>query len=661
MTNSPEGSGLGDPRDVDRDGMIEKNIVPNASEISQDPNPSAPIAGEPFSAKEHIRKFQRILGLGPEVSSPIRGILDINHRNSSLIKGADGRPITPLLDFIELPHCEFSESSGFYETYSPSDRKREKTFDGSEYVKEAFGGFGPGSPEYDSEQRLKIVIPNSRAAVGWFKDTAANSDYTGIVRAAKKSFVANISDTRHPGVKTLEVCFTKSDTASLVTGKVGAQSDAFMGIAPIRDAEDILIDTKTPAKAAMVSHLRERLETLYPDKLKVSKDSMSAVIELGNDIDLHVDCTQLPLLRVTANGKYDRYEPIRYTVVKPTPRQLERELLALQIHFPRIAEAHADFFRQQLPKSQIEVDYNNPAESVAQDPIDPQRLAKLRQELITTPREDDFKYIGGLDRDIEKLREAALGFSHPEAFKEFGVTPPRGILLQGPPGTGKTSLANAFAREAGAVVLTLKASTIKSAFHGETERNIRGAFELADELVGEGEKVVIFIDEIESLAPARDSMGSSGIDKNVTTELLQGMNVDRPDCIIIAATNAPGLVDPALVNNSSRFSEQLEIGLPDTAARSDIIQKLFCKFADRSTSGEQGTLFDPDIKIDHLAGGSYGLSGADIENAIRKVLFTKAVLLVNTGQKPGPATSGVIYQSIKNMIAGKEKTGQNYL
>jgi hypothetical protein len=556
------------------------------------------------------------------------------------------------------------------ETYKNIDyfgMKKEKTVDGSEYVKDAFGGFGPGSPEYDSERRLTITIPNPKAAVGWFKEQPeAKPSFLGMGMGypETKSFSANVSAARHPGVKTLEVRFAKTDDASLVTGRVAAHHNALsVADAPEKNEAGVLIDTKTPAQKKMVSHMQDRLDALYGDKVKLSKDAESAVVEVGDGIDLHVDFTNLPFLEVTPNGKASDHSLVRYGATKVTPKQLERELLALQQHFPQIAEAHADFFRKQLPKSLIEVNYNNPKseEGSNADPVNPQRLAMLRQELLTEPREDDFKYIGGLDADIAKLQQAAMGFSHPEAFREFGVAPPRGILLQGPPGTGKTSLAMAFARDAEAVVLTLKASTIKSAFHGETERNLRGAFELVDELVEEGEKVVVFIDEIEALAPARDSMGSSNIDKNVTTELLQGMNVDRKNCIIIAATNVPGMVDPALINNSSRFSEQLEIGLPDTDARTDIIGKLFLKFADKSTGGSHDALFDPAIDIDTLARGSEGLSGADIENAIRKVLFTKAVMLASTGDKPGPATNGEIYQSIKLTSIGKEKTSQNYL
>ncbi len=614
--SAPEDSGLGDPYNVGPDGVRHRE-------------------------EEHIPDEE----VGPEEQRP---------------PSTCGR-FSLLDDYDDPIKGEYYSTNNIFLNNIGIGKRKEKTVDGSGYVEDAFGGFGPGSPEYDPDRRLTITIPNPKAAVGWFTDVEVNPDEN---YPTKISFSASVSNTRHPGVRTLEVRFAKTGDISLVTGRVLAHRGALsVPTAPERDGNGVLIDTKTPAKIKMARHMLDRLNALYGEKLRASKDAQGAVIEVGDGIDLYVELADLPTLAVTPNGNAFYYDFVRYGTARATPRQLERELLALQQHFPQIAEAYADFFRAQLPKSMIEVDYKNPKSEggSAQDPVNPQRLAMLRRELVTEPRGDDFKYIGGLEADIAKLKQAAMGFSHPEAFREFGVAPPRGILLQGPPGTGKTSLAMAFARDAEAVVLTLKASTIKSAFHGETERNIRGAFALVDELVAEGKKVVVFIDEIEALAPARDSMGSSGIDKNVTAELLQGMNVDRKNCIIIAATNVPGMVDPALLNNSSRFSEQLEIGLPDTKARSDIIHKLFLKFTDKSTGGSQEALFDPAIDVDTLAVASEGLSGADIENAIRKVMFTKAVMLASTGVKPGPATNGEIYQSIKSVIIGKEKTGRNYL
>ncbi|HEX5455976.1 MAG TPA: ATP-binding protein [Candidatus Saccharimonadales bacterium] len=540
------------------------------------------------------------------------------------------------------------------------------TVDGSEYVKDAFGGFGPSSPEYDSDRRLEISVPDSRAAVGWFRDAVIDPESGGLFSVSpahvEETFTSTIPAGSHPGVGRVEVGFIKTEQTSLIAGRIQAQSDALdIPDAPDRTEEGNPIDTREPAKNMLAEHMQGRLEEIYSDNIEFGKNGRTAVIGLDETTNLHVDFSQLPSLYVTVNGQSTHRAgyATRFGTAKPTPRQLESELSALQEHFPVIAETYADFYRKQLPKTRIDIDYGSP-EKDSKDPINTQRLEILRQEMVTEPREDDFKYIGGLDGDIEKLKQAAMGFAHPDAFREFGVSPPRGILLKGPPGTGKTSLANAFARDSEAVVLTVKASTIKNAFHGETERNMRGAFELADLLVEEGEKVVIFIDEIEALAPSREAMGSSSIDQNVTTELLQAMNVDRPDCIIIAATNVPGMVDPALINNRSRFSEQLEIGLPDTEGRQDIIGKLFTKFADKAT-GDSAELFSEDIDIEQLADECEGLTGADIEAVIKKALYGKAVILATTGEKPGPLTNGVLYQGLKAMLASKDSSGGSYL
>lgn len=653
MSTHPEGGGLGDPRDTDRDGMLHRDPAP---EESTDPE---------------VDEVDDITS--PEVSDttsgPVECDIDYSQRSMrSVFWHYENTPTHYYPENESLAKIEMIEPMYKNDKFL-SDLIEKPSIDGSDYAEEAFGGFGPGSPEYDHERRLQILVPDPEAAVSWFKEAVIKPGYS----AASKIFSTSVPEALHPGVKELEVTFSQSSETSLISAKIRPHIGALkVDDAPKRNETGLEIDTFKPAKKMLTTHIKDRLEALYPDQVRANKSANDLIVELGNDINLHIETDNLPNLDVTVNGS-NRISLTRYGTTQPTPRQLEKELQALKDHFPNVAEAYADFFRQQLPKTQIEVDYKS-AQTPGQehksaaaqgkesgDPINPQRMAQLRQELIVEPREDDFKYIGGLDSDIAKLQEAAMGFSNPEAFREFGVTPPRGILLQGPPGTGKTSLAMAFARDAEAVVLNVKASTIKSAFHGETERNIRGVFQLADELVEEGERVVVFIDELESLAPARDSMGASNIDKNVTTELLQGMNVDRKNSVIMAATNVPGMVDPALTNNSSRFSQQLEIGLPDSAARADIIEKLFNKFFDKSTRDSREELFDPAILIETLAQGSEGLSGADLESAIRKVLFAKAVMFASTGEKPGPSTNGQIYQSIKNVAVAKENTGQNYL
>lgn len=586
--------------------------------------------------EEHLRMPERILPL-------LNRAHDISHR-------AHSRYREPLIGMLNI------------------DFKEPKYVDGTSYAAGAFGGFGPGSPEYDNSRRLRIVIPDSRTAVRWFEDTAGTDGRDALLGPSmpERKFTAFIPEIHHPAIQQVDVVFKKSEQTSLIAGQITTRHNA-LDVDDIPEQEGFVMDTRTPGRKMLAEHMKDRMEALFPGMVETGKDGKHALVTVEDGIDFYINYTSLPNITVTVNGSvgggtYGRTVE-RYGEHGATPEQLEKELLALQEHFPAIAEAHADFFRKQLPRSRIEVSYarQRTADSDKNDPLYAMRMNRLWEELLVEPREDDFKYVGGLAGPIERLTTASIGFAHPEAYRAFGTSPPRGILLSGPPGVGKTTLAMGFARESGAVLVNLKPSVIKNAFHGETERNIRAAFQIVDELVADGMKVVVFIDELESLAPARDSFGSSNVDVNVTTELLQALNVDRPNCVVIGATNIPGKVDPALTNNSSRFSEQIEIDLPDETAIEDIFQKLFLKFSDRSTGGDAALLFDSGIQLDTLIKEAHGLSGADIEAAIRTVLTAKAVMFATTGQRPGPASNGELYQSLKAVAAQKQKTGNNYL
>ena len=233
--------------------------------------------------------------------------------------------------------------------------------------------------------------------------------------------------------------------------------------------------------------------------------------------------------------------------------------------------------------------------------------------------------------------------------------------MYGPPGVAKTALAKAFANESGAVMLNVKSSNIKSAFVGESERNMRGVFQLAEQLVDEGEKVVVFFDEIEALAPSRNALVASSIDTNLTVELLRAMNEDRPNVIILAASNAPDKIDSALTGNGSRFSVKMEIGFPGIEARQQIIAKLLEKFTDKSSGVDKSILFSPDIDIPSLASASDGMTGSDIEAAMKHVLMAKANEFAESGELPKPATNSSIYQAIKSVQAQKATSQRNYL
>lgn len=549
------------------------------------------------------------------------------------------------------PSFQILEQNG--KTFNGDTTNTAPTIDPAPYVEAAFGGYGPGSPEYDeSRPRLTIAIPSARETVKWFREEEIPSDRAQLTH----NFSVNIHPAEHPGITSLNVVFAKrTDGTMLIAGEI-KKSYSALSLKPTHEAENRgTLSTYELASRKLREHMAARIEQRYEGKTAVAENEIVVVLEDGNKLIFNLTDGGPS---VGVNGKLHHAAPTRFGSSSQDQRQLAKELLILKEHFPKFAEDYADFFRKQLPLTTIDVRYESQTtESKAKETSDTQRIERLRGELVVEPDEHDFRYIGGLDPTINELKEIVLGFEHPEVFRSWGVMPPRGVLLHGPAGTGKTALAMAFAHESGAVLLDVKASKIKDMWHGETERNIRAVFDLADQLVEEGNRVVIFMDEIESLAPARDSMSTSAIDRNVVTEILQALNKDRPDCIVLAATNIPSMVDPALLR-SGRFSSKVEVGMPDETARIDILSKLMLKFNDKSDGNQ---LFEQDIDIEMLSKQSQGLSGADLEEAMRSVLFRKATETAKDGTRSQAVKMSDLYQRIKTILAVKGSTEVNHL
>ena len=180
-----------------------------------------------------------------------------------------------------------------------------------------------------------------------------------------------------------------------------------------------------------------------------------------------------------------------------------------------------------------------------------------------------YEDIGGLKDAIKKVREMIeLPLKHPELFERLGVEPPKGILLYGPPGTGKTLLAKAVANEAGAHFISINGPEITSKWYGESEKKIRDIFKEAEE----NAPSIIFIDEIDAIAPKReDVMGE--VERRIVAQLLASMDglEKRGQVIVIGATNRPDAIDPAL-RRPGRFDREMEIGVPDKEGRKEILQ-----------------------------------------------------------------------------------------
>jgi transitional endoplasmic reticulum ATPase len=180
-----------------------------------------------------------------------------------------------------------------------------------------------------------------------------------------------------------------------------------------------------------------------------------------------------------------------------------------------------------------------------------------------------YEDIGGLKDEVSKIREMIeLPMKHPELFEKVGIQPPKGVLLYGPPGTGKTLLAKAVASETNAYFISINGPEIMDKFYGESERKLREIFEEAQQ----NAPAIIFIDEIDSIAPKREETKGE-VERRVVAQLLALMDglMARGDVVVIAATNREDALDPAL-RRPGRFDREIEIGVPDRTGRNEILQ-----------------------------------------------------------------------------------------
>lgn len=207
--------------------------------------------------------------------------------------------------------------------------------------------------------------------------------------------------------------------------------------------------------------------------------------------------------------------------------------------------------------------------------------------------------LGGLKGEVRKIREMVeLPMRHPELFEKIGVEAPKGVLLYGPPGTGKTLLAKAVAGETNAHFISLSGPEIMGKYYGESEGRIREIFREAEE----NAPSVIFIDEIDSIAPKRDEV-SGEVEKRVVSQLLTLMDgmKKRGRVVVIAATNRPDSVDPAL-RRPGRFDREIEIGIPDRDGRGQILG-----------IHVRGMPLDEKIDLGEISKITHGFTGADLE------------------------------------------------
>ncbi|PIZ91878.1 AAA family ATPase [Candidatus Micrarchaeota archaeon CG_4_10_14_0_2_um_filter_55_9] len=224
-----------------------------------------------------------------------------------------------------------------------------------------------------------------------------------------------------------------------------------------------------------------------------------------------------------------------------------------------------------------------------------------------------YEDIGGLRDVVQKVREMVeLPMRHPELFERLGIEPPKGVLIYGPPGCGKTLLAKAVANESDTHFITLSGPEIVSKFVGEAEEKLRNIFKEAED----NAPAIIFIDEIDAIAPKREEVVGE-VEKRIVSQLLVLMDglKSRGQVVVIAATNRPNAIDPAL-RRPGRFDREIEIGVPDKRGRREILE-----IHTRGMPME-------DVSIDDLAAHTHGFVGADLQSlckeaamlALRRVL-----------------------------------------
>ena len=260
------------------------------------------------------------------------------------------------------------------------------------------------------------------------------------------------------------------------------------------------------------------------------------------------------------------------------------------------------FFVRSTSPSNVVYISNNTEITIKYEPIE-----EVKRALEGIPRVT-WEDIGDLEEVKEKLREIVeLPMRHPEIFRHLGIEPPKGILLYGPPGVGKTLLAKALANEVGAYFIAINGPEIMSKFYGESEERLREVFKKAQE----NAPAIIFIDEIDAIAPKRSEVVGE-VEKRVVAQLLTLMDglQSRGRVVVIGATNRIEAVDPAL-RRPGRFDREIEIPPPDRRARKEIL-----------AVHTRNVPLAEDVDLDKLADITHGYTGADLAALVKEAAMS---------------------------------------
>ncbi|KAF9431457.1 AAA ATPase cdc48 [Entomortierella beljakovae] len=343
------------------------------------------------------------------------------------------------------------------------------------------------------------------------------------------------------------------------------------------------------------------LIVLADDSIEDSKIRINKVVRqnlrvrLGDVVSLH-PCTDIKY------GKRIHVLPIDDTVEGVTGNLFEVYLKPyfLEAYRP-VRKGDLFLVRGGMRAVEFKVIETDPADYciVAQDTVihcegEPVKREDEESNLADVGYDD----IGGCRKQMAQIRELVeLPLRHPQLFKSIGIKPPRGILMFGPPGTGKTLMARAVANETGAFFFLINGPEIMSKMAGESESNLRKAFEEAEK----NSPAIIFIDEIDSIAPKREKTNGE-VERRVVSQLLTLMDglKARSNIVVMAATNRPNSIDPAL-RRFGRFDREIDIGIPDPTGRLEILR-----------IHTKNMKLDDDVDLEQIASETHGYVGSDV-------------------------------------------------
>ena len=270
-----------------------------------------------------------------------------------------------------------------------------------------------------------------------------------------------------------------------------------------------------------------------------------------------------------------------------------------------------DFFRDVAPMGEIKLAVVSTKPSgvvqitditeveIQTEPVDLSKLEGVKSVIDVT-----YEDIGGLKEEVKKVREMIeIPLKRPELFERLGISPPKGVLMHGPPGTGKTLLAKAVANESDAHFIAINGPEIMSKYVGGSEERLRELFEEAEE----NAPSIIFIDEIDAIAPKREEV-TGEVERRTVAQLLTLMDglKSRGQVVVIGATNRPDALDHA-IRRGGRFDREIEIGVPDKEGRGEVLQ-----------IHTRGMPLDDKVDLKEIADTTHGFVGADLESLCKE-------------------------------------------